>query len=223
MKNKFICLLAMLFLLTGCGIEYNLNIDENTFDEDVRVILPNNDQMMQIVYRSIKIKQISFVGDKANDRHYYHLNADTTDSKNIYLDYSYKYNKKNILKSNAITQCYKDVSLNDDDNYIDISTSDEFRCLYRDGAQLISKATINITTPLKVVSNNADKVKGDTYTWKIDKNNYKKKPIKIKIKNESKDADKAIITLFIIIGIIVLLLLIILCYIVNKKKQNNKL
>ena len=59
--KKFICLIMLLFLITGCDIEYNLTIDEETFDEDVQIVLPHTSQMENMVFRTMKTKQISFV------------------------------------------------------------------------------------------------------------------------------------------------------------------
>ena len=221
--KKLICLIVFLFLLTGCDVEYNLKIDMDTFTEDVNIIVPNTETMTKIVYNAIKANQVAYVDQESGNRHYYSVKA-TSDDKQYNLDYRYVYSDNKILNSSAISQCYKKMTINTKNNIMNISTSPEFMCLYRDGAQIIKNASINITTPLKVLSSNADEVKDDTYIWYINNENYKDRAIKIQIEKTKDSKDFGAFTiLLIILGVLVLLALILLVFIKMKQKRNNKL
>ena len=85
--------------------------------------------------------------------------------------------------------------------------------------KLLDTLTINIKTKLKVLNSDADKVKGDTYTWYINQENKDNKPINIKISL----AKSVNYTFLVILSGIIMVSLIVFIYIFIKGKQNNKL
>ena len=95
----------------------------------------------------------------------------------------------------------------------------------------IDSYVVNIEIDKKVISHNADSVKGNVYTWNINKNNAADKIISIQFKNdlldlksekeEKKDFNYMII--FIIFGLITLVLIIILGLIKSISNKNNKI
>ena len=219
--KKVICLIILLFLLTGCDVEYNLKIDRNLFTEDVNIIIPNSGQWGKIVKNAVKTKQVAYTDDSSKSKYYYNLTKKSND-KNYILDYNYNYEDKTILFSNAINQCYKTITMNTANNVIDISTSPSFLCLYKDGVPIIENVKINIITDLKVISNNADEINGNTYTWKVDLENYENKPIKIKIDNQPIKESKIHI-LFIAVSILLLFVLVgFFIYYMVKKQYDKK-
>ena len=216
--KKIICLLFSLMLLTGCDVVYNLDIDKDYFNEEINFIVPNKASWEKSIEHAKKTKQPAYINEDTDEKYYYDVKL-TNDKSNYNLAYNFQYSEKNLLFSNAISTCYKYVNMDTSNNYIDFSTSPLFTCLYRDGSQVIDTVTVNITTPFEVVSNNADKVKGKTYTWKIDNENYQDKPIKIKIKKSNTMAKETYIYIFIVLAIVIIGG--ILRYLILRKRRNQ--
>lgn len=215
--KKIICLLFILLLLTGCDVEYNLIIDDETFSEDINFTIPNSADLKSTINFLKKTKQPIYLNEKTNNSYDLKINK-----KNNYYNINYKYdfNKNNILLSNAINQCYKMVNLDTSGKYYNLTTGGKFLCLFRDQSQIIDNATINIKTDLKVVKHNADKVKDKTYTWKINSENYRNKPIEIKIEKPNTINENAHIYIFIILSIVIIGG-ILTYFILRKKKELN--
>ena len=195
--KKIFCLLLMMFVITGCDVEYNLRIDGDSFDEEITATLPNTDTFKYVVDNISKVKQPSYINDNTGNKDYYKSKI-TNDSDFYKLNYTYSYDENSIKFSNAINQCYKYFFIDTSAGYIDISTSPKFTCFYRDGSPVADSITINIITSSKVVSNNADKVDGNKYSWVIDKTNSENKPLEIKIEKPKK-VDKNNQTVIIVI------------------------
>lgn len=77
-----------------------------------------------------------------------------------------------------IRKCYQDFDLNYDKE-ITLSTSKEFLC--KNYYPQVKTYTIEITSEYDIISSNADSVKNNVHTWVINANNYKNKPLEIKI------------------------------------------
>lgn len=208
--KKILGVVLLLFLLTGCDVEYNLKIDDNTYLEDININLPHTDGWKQTVNRMSKVNQISYI-NSSNEKNYYDIKS----SNGYSINYKYKFDSSSILHSEAINRCYNIVGLEDntEDNSMTFYTNTVFKCLYNDGRQVIDSATINIITPLKVLDNNADKVEGNKYTWVIDETNFENKPISIKME-KPKTVDKG--NQMIIVAIIVFVVMLGVGYLVYR-------
>ena len=201
--KRLLCLLFLLFVLTGCDVEYNLKIAGDVYTENINISVPNTGNWKTIVNNVSNMKQISYINESSGDKYYYDLDINKDENK-YKIKYDYKFNKYNIINSSAINRCYNIVGIedSDEDNSMTFYTNTIFKCLYTDGVQVIDKATINIITPLKVLDNNADKVDGNKYTWVIDETNFENKPISIKMEKPKPVDKKSQTTLIIIIGLI---------------------
>ena len=228
-KIKKILFLCLIFVLTGCSVEYNLTINEDGSISE-KVVAEEITNRMQ---SNTRLK-----GDQAVN---YLFNMFKRDDKNIKL-----------LSKNDSTKTYATVtnSLNSLDEYKEKFTSDVFESVEvekKDGIitlifnqtgqlggnssrQLIyDDITANITVPYIVKEHNADDVSGDTYTWHIKKNEALKKikiayedgnmknSINLKINNKTYNISYGII---VISGIIVVLLAIVLVVYIKNKKNN---
>lgn len=200
MKKVFIIIL-LLFFATGCDVEYNLKIDADSYAENININLPQETGFKNMIKKMSTVKQISYI-DNSNKKNYYQ-----TGSFNDYsLNYNYNFDSDTILKSQAINRCYNIVGIedNEDGKSMTFYTNTIFKCLYIDGRQVIDKATINITTPLKVLESNADKVEGNKYTWVIDETNFENKPISIKMEKPKTVDDGKQSLIIVIISLIVI-------------------
>lgn len=232
MKKKMILLIIFLFAITGCTTQYDLTIDESSFDESITVKAPKN----EFTGNDIKVysqQDIPITQETGQTRFY--NNSMTEDNSNYYLKFNYLHDINTITKSYFITNCYQNANISETDEDIKISTSSEFMCINMDEGWHNDAVQINITTDLKVIENNADEINDNTYTWNINTNNYTNKPINLTIqkkttlKKVANDIEKnmeknsASKDLFIIYGGIALLLILVILFIKLKLKKNNQI
>ena len=96
-------------------------------------------------------------------------------------------------------------------------TARNFYCLYN------KKINIAVTSNLKVASNNADKIKDNTYIWTIDKNTTDIELVVDKNTPYTKPIKRGISSTFRIVCFIVLVVLSSLAYILYKKKNSSEI
>ena len=228
--KKLILIICLMFLVTGCDVTYNLTIeDENTFDENI---------VLSFSKSTTRYNDISFYPDNKipvypteKDKKFY--NSKIVENANSYdLIYSYKHDFYSLKNSYFINNCYRDMSITENDNQIIINSGEDFACFIGDDGLRADSLNINITTKLKVLSNNADTVNGNTYTWIINENNYLAKNVFLKLeKNNSsvlsdlrddviqKNSATSIITVIVVLIIIVICLIYL--FVREKRNKNN--
>ena len=203
MKKKFIFLSILLLSLTGCKTTYNLEFSNNNIKEDITTTILSSDIPKK------DANAISEVDDRVtpfieNDQ--YPIFNDTkikykkkvkkeNDTTIVNLKYTYSHDE--FRNSNTFKKCFRHAELVDNYKDYELTFSGDFYCLYGEEVE------INIKTNNKVLSNNADKVSGNTYTWVINKGNLEHANIKMKI---SKKSNITSYTLYVIIGIVVVVL-----------------
>lgn len=188
MKIKGLVLaLVGLFLITGCTCEYNLTIDDNEYKEEIKIIAENENESSQFntVWKIPTDKdEYNIPGDPGStityksDLYNYKVISNT-------LYFNYDFTKNEYLNSSAISNCYDRLTMVNHEHTLVISTSLKANCFekYPD----LKNVTINITVDREVISANADKKNGKTYTWYINKNNYKNKSININLANKTEN------------------------------------
>lgn len=177
--KKILLFIVCIFMLTGCDIEYNLTIDNDSFDEKVTLSLLKKDVSFEDMTNYLKNK-IPISNDRYETR-FYEPSIDV--HENSYdLVYDYSYDFSSFKKGFFVNNCYIDISIEENDDEISISSGKDFRCLNPDNGLIADSAKINIKTELEVIENNADSVNGNTYTWNIDRNNYETKTVNLKVK-----------------------------------------
>lgn len=207
---KKIILIIISILVVGCSAEYNIVLDEKSIKEELDVYISEKE------YNSLDEMTIAnMIMDF--ERGYEFYNKEDLLESSSKLGYKYKYNNsyEYFASESQAARCYENIKIDIKDT-IRIETSEYFECY--DLYDNLDELTINIKTKNKVLNNNADKVKGITYTWNINKNNYQNKPIIIEINKEKNEISNTIIYIIvgcILVGIISLLLLL------KIKKANN--
>lgn len=218
-KIKKVVVFVALLLLTGCTINYDLTINENSIDEKISgsvnkseyqlsdedtspnlfYTLINGDVPALVVGDDLYKKDISELGDKLN------------------YNYSYTYNN-NFDKSRIINSCFENHIILETDKYYHIELSGKFYCLYSD------KININVTSNYEVIDNNADKINGNKYVWTIDNSNNVDILLTISKEEKYEEPVKAkMFSTFQIVGLIVFALLTIITYILYKRKNSGKI
>lgn len=218
-KIKIVVVFVVLLLLTGCTINYDLTINENSIDEKISgnvnkseyqlsdedtspnlfYTLINGDVPALVVGDDLYKKDISELEDKLN------------------YNYSYTYNN-NFDKSRIINSCFENHIISETDKYYHIELSGKFYCLYSD------KININVTSNYEVIDNNADKINGNKYVWTIDNSNGVDILLTISKEEKYEEPVKAkMFSTFQIAGLIVFALLTIITYILYKRKNSGKI
>lgn len=220
MKKNIIVLIALVVILTGCSNEYNLTFSNKGVKEEIITTILSSDIKTQSqaeknagiesddrITPFIEEEQYPFANDttKKYDKKVDKKNGLTT----VNLTYNYSFDE--YKKSKAYTQCFKYKSLDYNDNGYLLEMSGIFYCLYGD------EVKINIKTNNKVISHNANKVSGNTYTWIINKDNVAETDIKINISKESTIKSYA---MYIVLGILAIVLIV--CGYIAFQKINNR-
>lgn len=217
--KKFLLLICLL-LITGCDVTYNLTVTDNSVMESSDFVYKKSNDNKKIVQDYYKGKYVSYYDmDLKTDNYYSKKKIDTLNKIGMNLSYNYKNEK--YQNSSLFDQCYYKKSFIKGKKYIIIKTEGGARCFNKDNDELIDSLTINITSKLKAVKNNADKVKGDTYIWKLTQDNYNSKDIFIKFKRD--DSNNVLLILLFAFVIIGFISIVIMGYIAIKNKKNNEL
>ncbi len=204
--NKLFIVFFIVLFISGCDGSYNLYISDDEFKENINFKMENS---LYISYPLMEFKQYPIYSD-TNIVYNNSLTSDN-DLKNVSMNYTFK--PDDYGKSTALNTCFSNHKFINDKKYFEISLSGEFNCLYGDNFD------INIITDNKVISNNADDVKNNVYTWHVSSENKDHLVIEMKIaKKEYNDLNY----LFIIVGIAICLSLpIIIWYIYYRKSKSR--
>lgn len=219
---KLIILIFVIFVTSGCDVEYNLDVDSDIMKEKITFFLDNSSDNKNLINNLSSRKQEAYYDIDTNNSKYYEVTKDLKgDDNKLLLKYNYDYKDTTLQNSNAIGECFYNKSVIKDDKYITLNTSKGLTCIFRDGNRQIDNLTVNIKTQFSVEENNADKVSGDTYTWNINGKNYNNKSIYMKInygvKSKNSSRNEKMLLAFEIFG--TLLIIIILLIINNRHKK----
>ena len=218
MKNKIIILLSLL-LLTGCTVNYNLEINKDTLNETITGTVTKEESSQEsnatglsTVYSIINEDQKPVY----NKEELYQKELKES-GNNINYTFKYNYNIEDFVNSTIINTGFENKEIEEIDNYYSIRLSGNFYCLYS------KKINIAVTSNLKVASNNADKIKDNTYIWTIDKNTTNIELVVDKNTPYTKPIKRGISSTFRIVCFIVLVVLSSLAYILYKKKNSSEI
>lgn len=218
--KKLSIIFLFIFFLTGCDVNYNLELKDNKFNEKVEFILPNNydtsSERNELLNSDLYInynKKIKYAKEVIKKKDYWKFN------------YTYKYTFEEFKSYNHMNKCYEYNEFFEEENKYYIMTAPKFECKvydYREADNVI----ISFKTNHKVIEHNADEVTKGVYKWIINDDNYQNKPIKLII---SKDDIKRtidfelLVSLSIILGIIITIGIIVIIYIYIVNRKNNKI
>lgn len=205
MKNKIkliILLIPLILVTSGCEATYKMSITSDSIEETLNIT-----EDLEKTYQNAFLNEYGNLNNyikcfscldnyiKKNKADYvekYYLNKDNFARDNKNGEYnisnnSYTYTmseKKNYsLKNNTlINNISKDSLIINDDNIII-----HLEGLPTDLLKDINSLDVKITTTLPVISNNADSVEENTYTWVYTKENSINKNLTLTIEREKKD------------------------------------
>lgn len=229
-KWKISILLLSFCLLTGCTVNYNVEIDEQlSVKEKFRVsevddFFYNYEGMTHPMVVNTIIEQRM---DEINELGYnyiteYHDNGDVT------VDFDNHYNtiQAYISKNPIYNQWFKKIEFNETGTIVNLNAREFYPYVEQDpGKYSVTDLMIHIKLPFEVTKHNADQVdkKTNTYSWHITKET-KYKQIQFSFDTAKKyeykiDYAIIIISVAIIVGLGVLVYL----FFLQKHKMNNQI
>ena len=189
MKKNIIIIIILLIFTTGCTCEYNLTIDNNNYQEEVRIIAENENEISNYNLEwkiPTDKEENNYGGDPSTVPEY---SSDLYEYKlvNNILTFNYNFNKDNYSNSSAVSTCYDTFTVIDYNNATIISTNSKASAFNK--YPNLNNITVNIKVDKEVIDHNADRVNGNTYTWYIYKNNADNKSINLTLSNSSNTID----------------------------------
>jgi len=231
--KKIIMLIGLLFLLTGCSVNYEIDLDANFKNEEIKVIVSSEDDPRYIVSLN-EWPKLAFYDEitssetptKVTGVEYYNSRL----NGNVVL-FDYTFNNSDFSRSKAIRTCYSNFVYEQNITSIEISTSNVNRCFSEYSA--LTSIKVILKTSHKVISHNADNVNNTSYEWNINRDNYTNKPINLIAEIElpsqeepnttpiiEKESDPVNVKLILVILGGFAIVLVILVWIANKKREN---
>ena len=199
-------------MLAGCSVNYEVVIKNDKITEKIKIIETDSNYITKTFDSGLNMKQIfsSIVkGDEFTNKDY---NASVIDKDNeVGLNYSKTFT--NFNSSDVIGQCYDSYLVEKNDKIVSIDTGDEFTCY--EYYENINEINVVFKTNNKVITNNADEVNGNKYTWHITESGNKRINFVYEIKKDNS-------IYFIVIGLLVVVGIIIIS-IYNKIKKTNSI
>ena len=232
MKKKILTLILLIFMVSGCSVEVNLDISDNKIKESNDITVLENaiytKEILRTSFRDyIPIYASDLIVDTVPDQPFsdvLYYNKNTTDLGNGYrFNYSYDFDIDKYGDARTIKDGFRDYSYSYRNDIISLSTDNE-GLIYFNDYPLLEEVTVNIKTDYLVEENNADSVNGNTYTWVFNKDS--KKSIDIVI-DTSKSGDRVLgiinVSTVITIGVVIGIVLVILVILLIRNKKNNKI
>lgn len=225
MKYKFFLIVCLLFLLSGCTLNYRLDIDKTGIVEEKNTLIETMDKLGEYTL-DIDTYTSNILDEVRNDKKYNsYILYTNQESGNVYGYGSRKYldfeNFKN--KSIIVGEMFKKVSLTNNNGLVTILMEPQKTFSYFEDttleSSLLDEVNIEIEVPYEVKKNNADSVTDNVYVWNI------KKGDNLKTINITYDTSqiyiKPISTNVIILGSAGLLVLFAAIYVFIKYKRNG--
>lgn len=211
---KRLFLIAILFIITGCGSKYEIEFtNNNTIKDKISIFEDNN------IVKNTTTKKEEEITDQILEfeRGYEHYKRElyaTEEVTGYKYTYEFKYEEYDALSQ--LRKCYEDLTLNVTDEEIVLETKGEFLCAnyYKEMPYI----DINIKSDYEIKSTNGKTNDDNSASWKINKSNYKNSPIKITFdKTEIIEKDENELPIKNII--IILLFIIALIFIIKNRKK----
>ena len=230
MKNKkFILLILVIILFSGCSVNYDLIVNEDLTVNEKVVATESTKALKTKTGQDPKTAANTLYDYYKNDGVKYKFSTISKDADTkSYATTSYK--SLEDYASHFKSDIAKEVNVTKKDSYITIEYKQDVPLTdYASKSLVYDSIAVNIDVPFKVTENNADSVKGNTYTWNITKDGSLK-DIKITFNtNETNTSRKFnlgflevnVSYTFMLIAGIALIILIIVMIVYNRNKKNN--
>ena len=217
MKIKYMLIIALIIVLTGCKSIYKLEIKDGVFKENIFINTAGDDNNNIKYFSDNKFYAIM---DGASNFIEYKKKI-----KNDEVKFSYVYkNEDEYRESTILKTCFKAYSVIDQGKYYILSTSNGIKCATEEDAVLLDDLDVVIKSNHKLKETNADIIDDYKYTWHFNKDNYKDGNVYIKLyKNKYVfNYENEFTIQVIIIAVFVLTILISTFIIIRRVKKAEK-
>ncbi len=178
---KKIILIVCLLIITGCEVEYTINLDTK-INESLELTY---DPLIEYTPWYYPAHNDDFGSSDINAKiegvEYYDIYQTPG-----YVKYSYDFDVLNYYKSNFINYCYNVVDVKENYGNIEIQTNNKFMCF--DKYQDLSYVTINVEGN-NILESNADIKEANVHTWIITENSKYDADIYVKIEYENPEKE----------------------------------
>lgn len=228
---KYIILVLITFILSGCSVDYQLTINEqNEFQETIIVRSESKEESNQFQEKSWPVKLYYYDPDLGENPE--KIEGVTYYAEELFLEHNYyhrkltnTFSKENFVNANSIQSCYEHFYVTEDkkEKTITISTSSEFLCMEK--FPEISQINIQIEIDRPVIVHNAAVVHDHIYEWNITSNNIQESGIILTFPSTYKTPkvpEEMGSKLYFALGIMILFFLFIFCVIGYKIKTGKE-
>lgn len=227
---KYIVLILLTLLVSGCSVDYHLVIDENNnFHENILIKSENSQESKELSENSWPVKVSYYDADLGENPEKiegvsYYVDDLFLENNYYYRRLTYDFSQNAFSGVNSIRSCYKNFYVTEDtsDKTVTLSTSAEFLCMEQ--FSNLREVNVQIEVLKPVISSNASSIHDNIYEWKITPENYQESGIVItfpknyKAPKEEEDLTSKIILAVLFIGIFFIFILGVLFYKVKKGK-----
>ncbi len=227
-KLRIILVFCLIVLLSGCSIEYDLIINEDSTVSE-KVTASENTKRMESFTRQKGKQAVNYLFEMYK-RHDENIELSSrTDDKMTYAIALNVHNNIQDYSSKFYSDIFDEIKVTREDNVINIyGKQSELISSKGDSNLIYDNVKINIKVPYEVINNNADSIKNNVYTWDIRKDEYKtielsykegskKDKINVNIKEKTYNINYGFVVVVPLLSIIIITILII--YIKNKKNN----
>ena len=220
--KKYIILLFLVFILSGCSSEYNLKVTSDKLEE--KIFMTIDKSMIDNEVISSEVEPDDQITPILKDDLYPMVSSSkiynkevTEDENNYYVKLNYEFTPDTYKNATSLNTCFENHEYINQKDFYEIKLSGKFYCLYGDSMD------INIDTPNIVKENNATTHSGDKYSWTINSSNVDNVDISIKILKKTKLANYITIALIGILLMTVVIGGLIISAKLSKRKNINEI
>lgn len=190
--KKIILLGLMMFVLTGCNVEYNLTINEDTIYESIDLLSETAEEsyILSVYTKPIEVSLDSPMHSESNEKlpdvEYY--NTSKLLNNGLYqMNINYEHNFNDYKNSNIISNSVSVLKIEKSKGIYIFNTGATLKVF--DNYKELNNLTIKIklSDKFELVSSNADEVINNEYIWNVSRNDYKTNPITLSFKKIEKN------------------------------------
>lgn len=228
-KLKLIVVLLIVLLTSGCSVEYNLTLNEDNTISETIIAKDKTDRIESLT--NLKGKQaVTYLYDmfKREDENIkFNYRQDDTYT---HATASMSYDNVGDYTDNFKSDVFSNIELIRDNDLVTIKADQSELLNKNESYSLIyDDITINIEIPYEVTKNNADKIRGNVYTWYVKESkdlkrieiSYKESSkidsVNVKINDKMYNINYGIIALSVIILVVGLIVI----FVYHNNKKNN--
>ena len=187
MKLKHISIIFLILLLSGCNVEYKIDLDKNlNIEENIKLIPTTTEdeekfkEFNSFIPINKEVDDFETLEKKQKDIKYYNQKK----NKSL-IQFNYRFNKDDYINSSFVNKAYEFISVTQLKDELVLSTSKEF--LLYEIYENLEEVKITINSKYKLIKSNADEEEKHSYTWIINKENAYEKNIYLKLDTTTED------------------------------------